>query len=227
MILLSFLLDRYLFPNHRRMDRTDHALRFTIWAGLAVLFLTLPDLYGVVAAGDEEASSSSSSSSSSGLPGPDFFDACSKGETDLVAEAMQSHPEWANARTPNGETCLHLAGIYGASSVTALVLEHGGDPNVRSTYEKGLRMHPLSWNVYGGHLKNIELLLGAGADVNLDFDSMVGDGDPVTPMDVLLELVKNEKGDDRFSAIEAVFRKHGAKTMEELRASASASSNEL
>ncbi len=149
-------------------------------------------------------------------PGTEFFNACSGGDTDLVTKLLEEHPEWVNAYTQNGETCLHLTGIYGYSKVTKILLDKGADPNIRSTYDKGLRMHPLSWNVYGGHLANIELLLENGADVNLDFDSMMVDNAPVTSLDVLKELLKNEAGDDRFVAIEKVFRKHGAKTIAEV-----------
>ena len=110
---------------------------------------------------------------------------------------------WVNARTDNGESCLHLTGIYGHSQVTWLLLQKGADPHIRSTNEAGLRMHPLSWNVYGGHVENIELLLKYGADVNLDFDGM--NGNPVvavTALDVKLQLQQNKKGDDRFTKME-------------------------
>ena len=203
MIFLSFVFDRFLFPNHRRMDKIDNALKWTIRIAMCVLFLTLPDLYEFTLA-DED-------------PGTDFFNACSGGNTDLVTKSLEDHPNWIRAHTENGETCLHLTGIYGHSSVTKVLLTKGADPNVRSTYEKGLRMHPLSWNVYGGHLDNIQLLLEHGADINLDFDSMKGDGLIVTSLDVLVELLKNENGDERFVAIEKVFRKHGAKTIDQLR----------
>jgi hypothetical protein len=77
-------------------------------------------------------------------------------------------------------------------------------------------MHPLSWNVYGGHLENIRLLLEAGANVNMDFDSMGPDGAPTTVLDVLLQLQSNEQGDERFIQMEPLLRQHGAKTIEEL-----------
>jgi hypothetical protein len=125
--------------------------------------------------------------------------------------------DWINARTDNGEACLHLTGIYGHSQVTEFVLQQEGvDPNIRSTYEEGLRMHPLSWNVYGGHFENIDLLLNYGADVNLDFDGMTASQAPVTALDVVLQLVQNEEGDERFVKLEALLRKHGGKTTEEL-----------
>lgn len=121
-----------------------------------------------------------------------------------------------------------MTGIYGKSDVTKFLLDSGADPNIRSTYSEGLRMHPLSWNVYGGHLENIQLLLQYGADVNLDFDGMGQSNDDdndndndtssltVTAMDVTLQLTKNEAGDDRFVQLEALLRSYGGKTIKEL-----------
>lgn len=77
-------------------------------------------------------------------------------------------------------------------------------------------MHPLSWNVYGGHIDNVRLLLENGADANLDFDSMTEDKIPVTAMDIALELQKVEEGDDRFAKLDELLRKYGAMTVKEL-----------
>jgi ankyrin repeat protein len=76
-------------------------------------------------------------------------------------------------------------------------------------------MHPLSWNVYGGHVDNIRLLLDYGASPNLDFDSMV-DKQPTTVLDVVIQLTKNEQGDERFINIEQLLRQRGAKTINEI-----------
>lgn len=84
-------------------------------------------------------------------------------------------------------------------------------------------MHPLSWNVYGGHVDNIRLLLEHGANANLDFDSMGQPPKPVTALDVLLELQKAEQGDERFLKMEELLKTYGAKTMQELNAEKGAS----
>lgn len=125
--------------------------------------------------------------------------------------------DWISATTDNGEACLHLAGIYGHSDVTSLLLKKGADPNIRSTWEDGLRMHPLSWNVYGGHVDNVKLLLENGANVNADFDSMVDKAESVTVTDVALKLAEVEEGDQRFKTMVSLLRKYGGKTMEEIR----------
>jgi hypothetical protein len=119
-------------------------------------------------------------------------------------------------RSISWKLCSCGSGIYGHDKITKLLLETGADPNARSTFEKGLRMHPLSWNVYGGHVENIRLLLEYGADVNLDFDSMGQPPQAVHVLDVLLELRRAEQGDERFVEIEMLLKKHGAKIVSEM-----------
>lgn len=136
-----------------------------------------------------------------------------------VANCLLRYAGWISATTDNGEACLHLAGIYGHSDVTTLLLQKGANPNIRSTWKDGLRMHPLSWNVYGGHVENAKLLLENGADINAHFDSMVDSDQSVTVTDVALKLVEVEEGDQRYEKMLSLLRSHGGKTMEEMRIS--------
>jgi ankyrin repeat protein len=76
-------------------------------------------------------------------------------------------------------------------------------------------MHPLSWNIYGGHVDNVKMLLEHGANVNLDIDSMNNIG-KVTVLDIVQLLIVNEDGDDRFRKLEAVLQTYDAKTFAEL-----------
>ena len=192
-----------LIPNPKRMDYIDHACLLILKICLLTIFLTLP--HAVL------------SEDSSGIdPNKEFFFACSGGKLDQVKEYLNEHPNWVNGRTDNGEACLHLTGIYGYSDVTEYLLTHGADPNIRSTFDDGLRMHPLSWNVYGGHIANVDLLLRYGADVNLDFDGMGKDAPKVTALDVVRQLTVNEGGDERFILLEKLLKENGAKTMAEV-----------
>ena len=149
-----------------------------------------------------------------------FLNACTEGNLEEIEAALMDHPEWVNGRSESGETCLHVAGIKGQSEVSRLILKLGGDPNIRSTFSGGLRMHPLSWNVYGGHVETVRVLLQVGqADVNRDYDD--SKGSPITVMDTLLEIVPdNSKRDDpsleRFYQLKELLLQHGAKRYNDL-----------
>ena len=204
MFLLLALLKEHMVPARGKLDRIDHVLLWIIKISLVVLFLTLPE--AVLSEQQESATATQ-----------DFFLACSGGKLADIKTYLSEHPDWVNARTENGEACLHLTGIHGHSDVTEYLLVNGADPNIRSTYEHGLRMHPLSWNIYGGHVGNVDLLLKHGADPNLDFDGMGKAKEAVTALDVVVQLIQNEKGDTRFTQLEKMLRQHGAKTLMDLR----------
>jgi ankyrin repeat protein len=143
-----------------------------------------------------------------------FLDACTEGRLEEVKNALALHPTWVNGRSENGETCLHVAGIKGQSQVSRLIIEKGGDVNIRSEFSAGLRMHPLSWNVYGGHVDNVRVLIEEGnVDVNLDYDN--SKGIPITVLDTVLEVVPDEKEIipdlERFYLLKALLKQNGAK----------------
>ena len=122
-----------------------------------------------------------------------FLMACSQGDMDKVQEYVQNKDTqyYTTAYSKNGgESCLHVAGILGQAKVTQYILQNGGNPNQRSqNIPHGLRMTPLSWNVYGNHIDNVRLLLQAGADVNLDFDYIIdGTLQKVTVLDLLFYI---------------------------------------
>lgn len=116
--------------------------------------------------------------------------ACSQGDIETVKEFVENDSYYVTAYSKNGgESCLHVAGILGQSLVTQYILQNNGNPNQRvsKNIQSGLRMTPLSWNVYGNHIDNVQLLLKAGADVNLDFDYVIdGTLQKVTVLDLLL-----------------------------------------
>eukprot|EP00592_Proboscia_alata_P003169 CAMPEP_0194374882 /NCGR_PEP_ID=MMETSP0174-20130528/23354_1 /TAXON_ID=216777 /ORGANISM="Proboscia alata, Strain PI-D3" /LENGTH=176 /DNA_ID=CAMNT_0039154747 /DNA_START=150 /DNA_END=680 /DNA_ORIENTATION=- len=126
----------------------------------------------------------------------DFFTACSSGDVELVSKFISGGIVTANTKTKDGETCLHLAAIPGSVSLTRFLLEKGADPNARSTFSEGLRMHPLSWNVYGGHFENVVLLLEGGAEINADFDYIVG-ADAETKKVTVLDIAEQVVDDGR------------------------------
>ena len=149
-----------------------------------------------------------------------FYDACVNGKMDILHSAMETNPLWVNKATADGEHCLHLAAIQGQPEVTAYMLKLGADPNVRTTFAAGLRMHPLSWNVYAGHYETVKVLLDGGANINLDFDDMGDKPNKVTVLDVSTRLVKADKAngdvdkEDRFDITHQLLINRGAKLYE-------------
>jgi ankyrin repeat protein len=152
----------------------------------------------------------------------EFLDACTHAKMDIVQASIEEHPGWLNGRSESGETCLHVAGIIGQPEVSRYLLKKGADVNIRSSYEGGLRMHPLSWNVYGGHYENIEVLVVEfKAGVNHDFDD--SKGKPITCLDTVLNTLSSEdksKPDDeyygKFRRIKDLLLMYGAKQYKDL-----------
>jgi hypothetical protein len=123
-----------------------------------------------------------------------FLEACTHGDVEQVRKDLLAHPSYATGRSPQGETCLHVAGIEGQPEVTRIILAAGGDPNTRSTSSHGQRMHPLSWNTYGGHVEVVKILLEKGANVNLDIDWPVnGSKAKATCLDILDTILPKER----------------------------------
>jgi ankyrin repeat protein len=146
----------------------------------------------------------------------EFLDACTTGDVDAVKALLKEHPGWVNGRSEQGESCLHVAGITGRADITAVILEGGGDPNIRTAFEQGLRMHPLSWNVYGGHLESVAVLLEGGADVNLDVDNMYDPSQAVTVLDLIENILDVDHIDKRFQQVKDLLLKFGAKRYKDL-----------
>lgn len=145
-----------------------------------------------------------------------FLDACTTGDVDAVRAMLKEHPGWANGRSKQGESCLHVSGITGQTGITSIILQAGGDPNIRTAFKEGLRMHPLSWNVYGGHVETVAVLLEGGADVNLDVDDMYNPGQPVTVFDLIEYTLDVDHVDKRFTQVKELLLKFGAKRYKDL-----------
>lgn len=138
----------------------------------------------------------------------EFFFACSGaegGEFATVKSLVEADPTLVHATTKDSEHCLHLIAISGNAEIAKFLLEKGADPDIRSGWEAGLRMHPLSWNTFYGRADIIELLLKHGADVNADFDMGAGDeAEKVTVLDVVEQiLINSQEGEDKERFIKA------------------------
>mmetsp|Transcript_8684 Transcript_8684/g.15107 ORF Transcript_8684/g.15107 Transcript_8684/m.15107 type:complete len:196 (-) Transcript_8684:656-1243(-) len=147
----------------------------------------------------------------------EYFFACSGGELATVEYHLESDPSLVHKTTKDGEHCLHLSALSGNAEIVKLLLEKGADPDIRSTWEQGLRMHPLSWSTFYGRHEVIELLLEYGADVNADFDlgkKENGVAQKATVLDVVEQILigtENDEEKERFIRTRNVLVKNGAK----------------
>jgi ankyrin repeat protein len=141
-----------------------------------------------------------------------FLGVCSSsGELSKAKILLEKDPLLAHATTKNGEHCLHLTALSGSAEIAKLILDAGADPNIRSTWDSGLRMHPLSWNTFYGRHEIIELLLKYGADVNADFD--LDAAKKATVLDVIEQILLGaEDREDKAQFVETrnVLVKNGA-----------------
>jgi uncharacterized protein len=95
----------------------------------------------------------------------DVFEAAVVGRAERLDELLSAEPELVRARTPDGWTALHLAAFFGPPNCVERLLAHGADLSALS--ENAQANTPLHAALAGrGDPAVVDLLLGAGADVN-------------------------------------------------------------
>jgi ankyrin repeat protein len=92
--------------------------------------------------------------------------AAGNGDLDAV-NCLLDHGADVKATTPTGFTALIAAALSGNAKVVALLLERGADPNAVCKLERGILQTPAGVAASMGHADCLQLLLAAGADVNV------------------------------------------------------------
>lgn len=94
----------------------------------------------------------------------DVFEMVGLGLVDGVRGMLEISPQVPTAIAPDGFPLLHLACYLSQPEIAELLLEHGADPESRST--NGAELAALHAAVAGGDLACVELLLARDVDVN-------------------------------------------------------------
>ena len=99
-----------------------------------------------------------------GASSAEFFDAIRRDEYETIRRLLKSHPRLAGARSPAGETPLHVAAEINNAETIQILLSHGADPKARY----GLSAHSaLSWAVTTMAFEAAEALVRAGVEPDL------------------------------------------------------------
>lgn len=142
----------------------------------------------------------------------EYFFACSGGDLEKFKSQLDKNPSLAHKTTKDGEHCLHLCALSGNADIVKILLDVGADPDIRTSFDKGMRMHPLSWNTFYGRHDIIELLLEASADVNADFD--IAPNQKGTVLDVIEQILLGDldgrEDKEKFIKTRNVLVKNGA-----------------
>ncbi|CAM9528668.1 unnamed protein product [Ectocarpus fasciculatus] len=97
--------------------------------------------------------------------------ACAEGRVELVRAIVEiggARPSFsAQTKVLASSSPLHVAARYGHAGVAAVLLELGAVVDARDTFG----FTPLCYAAGNGHLKTIEVLLGAGADTSSSFEA--------------------------------------------------------
>ena len=122
-----------------------------------------------------------------------------RGNIEAVKQHLAAGTD-VDARDKEDKTPLKHAAFRGYKEIVELLIAKGADVNAKDN----TGMTPLHWVAFGGKNEIVELLILNGADVN----AMNNDGD--TPLDFAIKFKNTETTE--------LLRKHGAKTVEELKA---------
>jgi len=138
-------------------------------------------------------------------PDISIHDAAFKGNIKGVKKHLADGAD-VNAKDDEGMTPLHFAAYVGRREIAELLIAAGADVNATDKHV----MTPLHKAAFVGHKEIAELLIAKGGDVNAK------DVDGETPLDLAEGVGGAALGNKK--EITDLLRKHGGKTVEELKA---------
>ena len=138
-----------------------------------------------------------------------LMDAVAEGEIELIKKLLAEGAD-VNAKNSEGETPLHVSGIWGKIEPLQLLLDAGAAVNTQATGAKSLGLAPLHWWTHPGYAEGVELLLKAGANVNM----IVKDegGLELTALDIARRYTNS----DKHAAVAKLILKYGGRPRDEL-----------
>ena len=139
-------------------------------------------------------------------PDISILNAAAKGNIDAIKQHLAAGTD-VNSKDKLGRTSLHYAAYGGHKKTVELLIAEGADVNAQDGTH---RWTPLYWAAWGGHKEIAELLLAEGASLN----TRANNGG--TPLDFAIRL--STPYPSKRTEIANLFRKHGGKTGEELKA---------
>ena len=107
-----------------------------------------------------------------------------KGETVKLTSLLENGMDPNRECDSNDSNCVLYAALVGNVEILKILLDYGGNPNVKGDY-----ISPLYAAIQGRNLPCVEILLEYGADPNLKFGE---DGDIITPLSIASYLGFNE-----------------------------------
>lgn len=93
---------------------------------------------------------------------PDLPESAALGETERVAQLLETTPEGQDARSPDGFSVLQLACYFGHPETARLLIRHGAD--IEAVSDNAMQIRPLHAAAAADNNDAIAALLEAGAD---------------------------------------------------------------
>jgi len=98
-------------------------------------------------------------------PTLDVWDAAAVGDTERLAQILDQDPSLAGAHSSDGFFPLGLAAFFGHAPAARLLIERGADAG--QTARNPMKVQPLHSAVAGRHFDIVQLLVEAGAPMNV------------------------------------------------------------